>query len=182
MRGVHCQARTSVTKLQSVQPGGKGQTQRRRRLTLRQELLLALLPTATVLIVLAFVEVLARQRLLFASLASSAFLIYLDPEHGTNRIRTLVVSHCIAATAGLAAFVTAGPGYFAAGAAMVLTIFLMVLSDVVHPPAVATSLAFAFRAGDEQNWVIFMLAVAIIAALVLLERATLWLLGSARRR
>lgn len=52
--------------------------------TLKDELILALLPTLVVLGVLAFVEVLSRQGLLFASLASSAFLIYLDPQHNTN--------------------------------------------------------------------------------------------------
>ncbi len=46
----------------------------RRRLNLRGEFALALLPTATVLAVLALVEALSRQRLLFASLAASAFL------------------------------------------------------------------------------------------------------------
>ena len=51
----------------------------RSRLTLKGELALATAPTVTVLVVLALVEVLSRQRLLFASLASSAFLIYLDP-------------------------------------------------------------------------------------------------------
>lgn len=48
----------------------------RARLPLKGELLLALAPTITVLIVFALVEVLSNQRLLFASLASSAFLIY----------------------------------------------------------------------------------------------------------
>lgn len=46
----------------------------RRPFTLREELVLALLPTATMVIVLLVVEALAEQRLLFASLASSAFL------------------------------------------------------------------------------------------------------------
>lgn len=40
----------------------------RSRLSLKDELLLATVPTVTVLGVLAFVEVLSRQRLLFASL------------------------------------------------------------------------------------------------------------------
>lgn len=143
----------------------------------RHEVLLALAPTATILIVLAFVQVLAQQRLLFASLASSAFLIYLDPHHGTNSVRTLIVSHGIAATAGLFLFVLAGPGYAAAGTAMVLTIAVMIVLDVVHPPAVATSLAFAFRAGDEASWILFMLAVCVVAALVVLERITLALVA-----
>jgi len=63
----------------------------RRRLTLKGELALATAPTAIVLGVFALVEVLSRQRLLFASLASSAFLIYLDPQHGTNTMRTLTI-------------------------------------------------------------------------------------------
>jgi hypothetical protein len=51
----------------------------RRRLGLKGVFALALLPTLMVLSVLGLVETLGRQRLLFASLASSAFLIYLDP-------------------------------------------------------------------------------------------------------
>ena len=64
----------------------------RRRLTIRGELALATAPTIIILGVLALVEALSRQRLLFASLASSAFLIYLDPQHGTNTVRTLILS------------------------------------------------------------------------------------------
>lgn len=51
----------------------------RRHQSQRGELALALMPTASVLGVLVLVEIFSRQRLLFASLASSAFLIYLDP-------------------------------------------------------------------------------------------------------
>lgn len=61
----------------------------RSRLSLKDELALATAPTLTVLGVLALVEVLSRQRVLFASLASSAFLIYLDPQQGINSVRTL---------------------------------------------------------------------------------------------
>lgn len=50
---------------------------RKQRIGLKGELLLAAMPTLTVLLVLALVEALSNQRLLFASLASSAFLIYL---------------------------------------------------------------------------------------------------------
>ncbi len=138
------------------------------------ELLLALLPTVTVLVVLALVEILSRQRLLFASLASSAFLIYLDPQHKTNRIRTLVLAQIGAASLGLLTYLALGAGYASAGTAMVATIVLMILFDLVHPPAVSTALSFALRAGDEKNFVIFGLAVAITAILVALQRAALW--------
>lgn len=139
--------------------------------------MLALAPTLIILVVLALVEVLSRQRLLFASLASSAFLIYLDPQHGTNSIRTLITSQLMAATIGFFTYLIFGGGYVAAGTAMVITIVLMILLDAVHPPAVATSLSFALRAGNESNLVLFSLAVGITAMLVILERIALWILA-----
>ncbi len=149
----------------------------RRRLDLKRELLLALLPTLTVLAMLGLVEALSRQRLLFASLASSAFLIYLDPQHGMNTVRTLVSSHLLAATTGLLAYWAFGHGYLAGGGAMVVTIVAMILLDVVHPPAISTALGFAFRAGSENTLALFGLALVITAILVVLQRAALWLLA-----
>jgi hypothetical protein len=53
----------------------------------------------------------------------------------------------------------------------------MILMDVVHPPAVSTSLSFALKAGNENNLVLFSLAVSITALLVVQERFTLWVLA-----
>lgn len=149
----------------------------RRRLGLKGELTLALMPTLVVLAVLAFVEVLSRQRLLFASLASSAFLIYLDPQHGTNTVRTLILSQITAALIGLVTYLIFGSGYVSAGCAMVIVIVLMIVFDAVHPPAVSTSLSFALRAGSETNLILFSLAVSVIGVLVLMERCALWILA-----
>lgn len=165
----------------SLQPGTAARRSLRKRLRLRDELLLAFVPTATVLIVFALVEALSNQRLLFASLASSAFLIYLDPEHGTNRARTLAISQIGAAVLGFIAFAAIGPTYAAGAGAMVATITLMIMVDAVHPPAVATALAFAFRTGDERNVVLFALAVGLVVVLVLTETATLAVLARLRR-
>lgn len=154
----------------------------RKRLDLRGELTLALLPTLTVLVVLGFVEILSQQRLLFASLASSAFLIYLDPQHGTNSVRTLAVSQLLAAALGWTLYAVLGPGYDSAGSAMVATIGLMIVLDAVHPPAVATAMSFALRAGDASNLVLFGLAVGMTAVLVVLERVAVWLLARHRAR
>ncbi len=60
---------------------------------------------------------------------------------------------------------------------MIVTIVLMVLLDMVHPPAVGTALSFAFQTGAESTLVLFMLALSITAVLVILERVTLWLLA-----
>ena len=141
----------------------------RQRLGLRGELTLALFPTITVLGVFALVEVLSRQRLLFTSLASSAFLIYLDPQHNTNSARTLLTAQLMAAGVGLGTYLLFGPTYLAGGSAMVITIVLMIVLDVMHPPAVSTSLSFAFRAGAATNVLIFGLAVGVTLLLVGLE-------------
>ncbi|TGD79449.1 HPP family protein [Hymenobacter wooponensis] len=149
----------------------------RPRLGRKGELLLALLPTATVLLMLWLLELLSNQRLLFASLASSAFLIYLDPGHRTNSTRTLVISQMGAAAIGFALHAWVGPGYLGAAAAMVLTIGLMIGLDAMHPPAVGTALNFAFRAGTgEGNLLLFGLAVGLVVVLVIVQRGTVYVL------
>lgn len=148
----------------------------RRQLSLKGELTLALLPTCIILLVLLFVDILTQQRLLFASLSASAFLIYLDPEHETNRIRTLVISQLSAAVFGLIMYILLGSVFLSAGTAMVATIFFMIMFDVVHPPAVSTSLSFALRAGDVSNLELFALATAMTASLIFLQKAALHML------
>ncbi len=163
------------TQRTSMQPGSSTTRRLRQRLTLRSELLLALLPTLTVLAMLWLLEALSNQRLLFASLASSAFLIYLDPEHGTNAVRTLVLSHVLAAVLGAVVVTLFGAGYLAGSLAMIVIILLMVLLDIVHPPAVSTALSFAFRGEDERTILLFAFALAMIAVRVVLQRSVLWL-------
>jgi CBS-domain-containing membrane protein len=151
---------------------------RQPRLPRRAELLLALLPTATVLLMLWLLEMLSNQRLLFASLASSAFLIYLDPSHRTNSARTLAFSQFGAASIGFGLHALLGPGYVGAALSMVLTIGLMIALDAMHPPAVATALNFAFRAGSgEGNLLLFGLAVGLVVVLVVLQRGSTYLLS-----
>jgi CBS-domain-containing membrane protein len=159
-----------------------GNSSKRRRLDLPAELTLALLPTATTLIVLGLVEVLSRQRLLFASLASSSFLIYLAPQHGTNAIRTLATSHMMAALIGFLTYLVLGPGYWSAGSALIVTIVLMILLDIIHPPAVSTSLSFALRSSNENSLILFVLALGITVILVIMERAALWIIARYSRR
>lgn len=160
--------------LRTTDPLRDAPREARRTLSRAGEFELALLPTVTVLVVFSLVERLSSQRFLFASLASSAFLIYLDPEHPTNRLRTLVIAQLGAAALGWLVVLLIGNGYTAGGIAMVATIALMILTDAVHPPAVSTSLTFAFRANDERNVVLFGLAVLITALLVVLQRVGTW--------
>ena len=96
--------------------------------------------------------------------ALSAFLIYLDPEHQTNAVRTLVLSQTLAAGVGTVVWSILGSGYASAGVAMSAVIMLMILFNVVHPPAVTTSLAFSLRPDNNSSLALFGLAIAITAA------------------
>lgn len=148
----------------------------RPRLGWRRELALALLPTATVLLLLWLLKLLSNQQLLFASLASSCFLIYLDPGHPANSARTLLVSQLSAAVLGFGLHALLGPGYLGAALALVGIIGVMILTDTMHPPAVATALNFAFRAGTgEGNLALFGLAVGLVLVLLAVQRGSAYL-------
>jgi hypothetical protein len=57
---------------------------------------------------------------------------------------------------------------------MLMTIVVMVLADAVHPPTVSTSLIFGFRQDLEDEFLLYVLAGAVIALLVLLQRLSVW--------
>lgn len=148
----------------------------RRRLGVRAELLLALPPTLIVLGAVFLIELLRHRQVLFASLASSAFLIYRDPGHRMNSLRVVVSAHVVAVAWGVGAELLLRPGYIAAAVAMVGTIVVLIVLDIVHPPAISTTLGFAFVAQQDRVVDLFLLALVMVAALVLMQRAGVWLL------
>jgi hypothetical protein len=168
-----------VSDVKAAQPGLK-----QRRLSVRDALLLALLPTATMLPMIAVIEAFGRHHALCASLASSAFLIYVDPRHAMNGVRALVLSQMTAAGVGWLMWLLLGGGFAAAASAIPLAILLMILLQAVyppaavHPPAVSTALAFALHTDPSGSFVLFAIAVGITALLVVLQRAVSWLIGS----
>jgi CBS-domain-containing membrane protein len=148
----------------------------RRRHGVWGELLLALPPTVIVLGAVLTIELLRHQRILFASLASSAFLIYRDPGHRMNSLRVVVSAHVVAVAWGIGAESLFQPGYLAAAVSMVGTIIALIVFDIVHPPAISTTLGFAFVAKQDQLVGLFLLALIMVAALVLMQRASEWTL------
>ncbi|MGI4803436.1 MAG: HPP family protein [Janthinobacterium lividum] len=147
----------------------------RKRYDLKTEISLALLPTITMGIVLFLLEMYGKQHLLFASLASSAFLIYLDPEHPTNSIYTLAMAQMSAALIGIGVIKLLGPGYTSAMLAMVLAIMFMVLLNVMHPPAVSTALTFAFETGKTMP--LFLIALGLLVVLVIIQKVSVWMIN-----
>lgn len=93
-----------------------------------------------------------------------------------------MLSHLTAALVGAVMDTLFGAGYGAAGAAMVVTIVIMIAADVVHPPAVGTALCFAFRPGNVKALTLFILCVLVIAILVVLQRSMLLVLAKVTSR
>ena len=147
-----------------------------RRYDIKTEIALAIMPALVVIAVLILLEAFSKQQLLFSSLASSAFLIYVDPQHPTNSIRTLMIAQLSASVIGYLIYVMAGPGYLSAAVSMILSIAVMIVTKAMHPPAVSTALIFAFQYKDVNVLMMFFLAVLLLAILIVLQRTSLWLI------
>ncbi|MBD0277011.1 MAG: HPP family protein [Flavisolibacter sp.] len=140
------------------------------------------MPTAMIIAVLIILEAFSKQHLLFSSLAGSAFLIYLDPKHPTNEVRTLTISHMASAVIGYLVFFVAGPGYMAAAISMIIAIAVMIIAKAMHPPAVSTALIFAFQYTRMNTLMMFFFAVLLLAILIVLQRVSLWLINRSEAR
>jgi len=147
----------------------------RNRYGLKTEIALALLPSLSMAIVLFLLETYNKQHLLFASLASSAFLIYFDPKHPTNSIYSLVMAQVSAALIGFSVLKLIGPGYSSALLAMIISITFMILLNVVHAPAVSTALTFAFETG--KTLPLFLIALGLLVVLIIIQKVSVWLIN-----
>lgn len=141
---------------------------------MRGELLLALIPTVAIFVVLTLIHAVQNQQILVASLATSAFLLYLDPRHPANRVRIIASAHLTGLVLGVASALLLGAGYLAGAVAMAATILTLVLFDIVYPPAIATTLGFAFYRQQDRAALYFLLMLALMIAL---QYSLLWLLA-----
>jgi CBS-domain-containing membrane protein len=139
------------------------------------ELLLAFVPTGFVIGIFVGISHFGRQPVLFISLATSAFRIYLDPRGLMNQARVFLPAHLIGLSLGLLSSLLFRDPYVSGAIAMGLTIFLMVLLRIMFEPAIATSLIFAFRLYGERDVILFLFGVAMLAVLILIQRATSYL-------
>jgi CBS-domain-containing membrane protein len=147
----------------------------RKRYDLKTEVSSALLPTLTMAVVLFLLETYSKQHLLFASLASSAFLIYLDPQLPSYSIYTLSMAQVLAALIGFSISKLVRLDYTSVMIAMVIAIALMILLNVMHPPAVSTALAFAFETG--KTLPLFLTALSLLVVLIILQKVSVSLLA-----
>ncbi len=142
-------------------------------------MILAALPALTIVAALAFFDALVRQRLLFSSLAASAFLVWAEPRHPMNAVRTVLLAQVVAALAGAIAFMLFGAGFVASGAATALTAVAMIGLDAVHPQAISTTFGFAIRAGQTSVLLLFGLVAVVTVVIIVLHQSAEWILRHA---
>ncbi len=147
-----------------------------------RDIVLAVPPTVATFGILALVQHVAHERVLFAPLAVSAFLVYTDPHHGMNDLRPMVGGHLVALGLGCTAAAWLGGGYAAAALAMAATIVVLVLAGGIHPPAIATALAFGFVPFSRPAVGTFVACLAGLAVLVLVQRAAAHLVHGKQHR
>lgn len=153
-----------------------------RRFDIKTELALALLPTTIIILVLMLLEAFSKQQMLFSSLASSAFLIYLDPKHPTNRVRTLTIAQMSAAFIGFVMYILIGPGYLSAAISMIISIIVMIVTGAMHPPAVSSALIFAFEYTRINTLLMFFMAVVLLVLLIGMQRISIWIIRRGEKR
>ena len=133
--------------------------------------------------VLALLALLSRNPFVFPSLGPTAYLLFFSPLGKTSSPRNTILGHAIGLVCGYAAFVFTGAGaqpfgthqgifwprILAAALSLSVTGALMVLLDVSHPPAGATTLIVSLGIiSKPRELVIIEIAVFLLVAQALL--------------
>ncbi len=153
-----------------------------RRYDLQTDVLLALMPASVMVGVLLLLNLFGKQEVLFSSLASSTFLIYLDPQHPANSVRTLIIAQLSAAAISYLVYIVIRAGYTSAAISMIIAIAVMIIAKAMHPPAVSTALVFAFQQTKPNTLLMFFFAVCLLVILIILQRASLWLIKQSENK
>jgi len=152
----------------------------RKRYDLKTEAKLAFLPTVMMGIVLIVMNRFAHGQVFFTSLASSAFLVYLDPRHPANSVRTLFLAQLSAVLIGILMLKLIGPGHIAALIAMACIIIFMLVFNMMHPPAVSTALSVGFVTGSVLP--LFLIALILLVLLIIVQKLMLDFLDGKQKK
>jgi CBS-domain-containing membrane protein len=142
---------------------------------LRPFLVQSLMATATILVILLFLDVLTHTAII-ACLGSSAFLIFTRPRAYSARPRPVIGGYVVSIVVGVAySYATQLPGVLSlpVSATTVLivlsamavggAIFLMVITSTEHPPAAGLSLSLVLNVWDYEA-ILFVLAAVLLMA------------------
>lgn len=119
----------------------------------------------TVVLMIVVVEQIAEQAVLVTSLAASTFLLYYQPLHRMNRFVPVVGGHLIAAGVGFLADEIIPSATLALAVSITVTVTALASLRIIHPPAISTSVVFAYQPHDAGALLTFSLTLAVVIAL-----------------
>jgi CBS-domain-containing membrane protein len=120
--------------------------------------------------------------LLVAPLAASACIIFAVPDSPAARPKNIILGHIFSAATGVIIYMCLGDNWLSAPIGIALSVFIMDMADVMHPPAAATCfLALA----DDRGFSFVLMPVAVgacslIAASMGVKYVIGYLFGNAR--
>jgi CBS-domain-containing membrane protein len=140
-------------------------------------ILQSLLALAAMLVILSFVEILTRTAIV-AALGASTFIVFAMPNSRTASPRRLIGGHIVGIICGLACYYLFNGGlllndladnydiitWFSYALSVVLSLFVMTVTDTEHPPAASTALGIA-AFGVSWQIVVFVISFAIFLSL-----------------
>ncbi len=128
------------------------------------------------LVILSFVEILTRTAIV-AALGASTFIVFAMPNSGTAGPRRLIGGHIVGIICGLACYYLFNGGllkdlsesydiiiWFSYALSVVLSLFIMTITNTEHPPAASTALGIA-AFGVSWQIVVFIIAFAVFLSL-----------------
>lgn len=128
------------------------------------------------LVILSFVEILTRTAIV-AALGASTFIVFAMPNSRTAGPRRLIGGHIAGILCGLACYYLFNGGllkdlsesydiiiWFSYALSVVLSLFIMTITNTEHPPAASTALGIA-AFGVSWQIVVFIIAFAVFLSL-----------------
>ena len=138
------------------------------RLHWKNYVLQSALATLALLLALCVTRANQDQMVLVASIGATAFIVFALPNNLTARPRNVIGGHIVGLSCGFLASLLANPesGYVMViyALAVGISMFVMVVFDVEHPPAAGTALGIAI-VGAGEGAILSVLIGAVVLAL-----------------
>jgi len=115
--------------------------------------------SAVAIAIICYIAFECGEPLFMASFGASAVIIFAMPKSPAARVQNVIGGHIVSGIVGLSLAMLVGSFWYTAAAAVAVSIFLMVVLDIVHPPGGATALITVTLAAPAWDFLLMPVAV-----------------------
>ena len=115
--------------------------------------------SAVAIAIICYIALECGEPLFMASIGASAVIIFAMPKSPAARVQNVIGGHIVSGIVGLSLAILVGSFWYTAAAAVAISIFLMVILDIVHPPGGATALITVTLAAPAWDFLLMPVAV-----------------------